>query len=250
MDSSDARERRVFASEVKFVVPRVTGLAVMDWARRELERDPHGAGSHGDQYHTSTIYFDSAAYDVFHRRRSFGRCKYRIRRYEGQGSVFLERKLRRPGLLAKRRTIVTASALSHLEQSGLNGWAGNWFHRRLLLRGLQPVCELGYTRVARAGTSPSGPIRLTLDDALHVAPTRRPLFGHAGQPIPMMEGSMILELKFRVEVPALFKRLAEEFRLVPQTASKYRIGIAALDPGGTRGEAVPVSAVVVGPVGG
>ena len=247
MEPSGTRETRAFASEVKFVVPRATGLAVMEWARRELAPDPYGAGAHGDQYHTSTIYFDSAAYDVYHRRRSFGRCKYRIRRYEGHSDVFLERKLRRPGMLAKRRTIVGVSSLTHLEAASLNGWPGNWFQRRLLLRGLRPVCEIGYTRVARIGSSPSGAIRLTLDDALHVAATTRPVFGHAGAAVPILEDRIIVELKFRADVPGLFKRLVEEFRLVPQTSSKYRIGMAALGPVVTsRAEVVAVPTAAAG----
>jgi hypothetical protein len=251
MDPSGARETRAFASEIKFVLPRATGLAVVEWARRELEPDPHGTGTYGDEYHTSTIYFDSAAYDVYHRRRSFGRSKYRIRRYGTNAEVFLERKLRRPGMLTKRRTVVAASALPHLEGAALNGWIGHWFHRRLRLRGLHPVCEIGYTRVARAGLSASGPIRLTIDDRLHVATTRRPMFGHAGPATGIVDGRMILELKYRAEVPALFKRLVEEFRLVPQTASKYRFGIAALDPDGLGpSEVVQVRAAAVGPVGG
>jgi hypothetical protein len=251
MEPSGTRETRAFASEVKFVLPRATGLAVMEWARRELAPDPYGAGPQGDEYHTSTIYFDSAAFDVYHRRRSFGRCKYRVRRYEGHSSVFLERKLRRPGMLAKRRTIVGLSSLAHLENGSLNGWPGNWFQRRLLLRGLRPVCEIGYTRVARIGSAPSGPIRLTLDSALHVAPTQKPIFGHAGPALPILDGWMIVELKFRSDVPALFKRLVEEFRLVPQTASKYRIGMTALDPNATgAADGIVVPAAVAGPLRG
>jgi hypothetical protein len=249
MELSGTRETRAFASEVKFVLPRATALAVMEWARRELAPDPYGTGPHGDEYHTSTIYFDSAELDVYHRRRSFGRCKYRIRRYEGHSDVFLERKLRRPGMLAKRRTIVGASSLLHLEEVSLNGWPGNWFHRRLRLRGLRPVCEIGYTRVARIGNSPAGPIRLTLDDALHVAATKRPTFGHAGASVPILDGCMIVELKFRADVPALFKRLVEEFRIVPQTASKYRIGMAALVPDATSSpEAIVVPTAAAGPL--
>ena len=43
----------------------------------------------------------------------------------------------------------------------------------------------------------------------------------------------ILELKYRAEVPSLFKQLVEEFGLRPQATSKYRLGIAAINPVGT-----------------
>jgi hypothetical protein len=240
MASEPARETRAFAAEIKFLVPHTLGLAIRDWARRHLQADPHGAGVFGDEYRTSTIYFDSPDYDVFHRRGSFGRSKYRIRRYEGSPEVFLERKLRRPGLLAKRRTPVPTMALARLEGEVDASWPGLWFQRRLLLRRLRPVCEISYHRVARFGMSPSGPVRLTLDESLGVCPASRPSFnGDRGDRgiVGIVEQNMILELKFRSQTPALFKQLVEEFSLVPQTASKYRLGLAAIEPAGLKAAA-------------
>lgn len=233
MDSPSARETRAFASEVKFLIPTATGLAIREWARKHLERDPHGVGAFGDQYRTSTIYWDTAEYDVFHRRASFGRSKYRVRRYDAADTVFLERKLRRPGMLTKRRTLVEASLLSRLERPDRTSWIGDWFQRRILLRRLRPVCEIGYFRMARAATASSGPIRLTLDERLHVTRIARPLFQTTETAVAIAEGCMILELKYRGEAPALFKQLVEEFRLEPQATSKYRLGIEAVDPDGT-----------------
>ena len=98
------QEVRWRASEIKFVVDADTGERIRSWARSFLEPDPHGAGAFGDEYRTSTLYFDTAEGDVFHQRGSFGRAKYRIRRYGRSDVIFLERKLRQPGLLVKRRT--------------------------------------------------------------------------------------------------------------------------------------------------
>jgi hypothetical protein len=249
MDTFGARETRAFASEVKFLVPRATGLAIREWARQHLERDPHGTGPFGDEYRTSTIYFESPDYDVFHRRGSFGRSKYRIRQYAQTAGVFLERKLRRPGMLTKRRTFVPAPSLSRLERAAGDGWAGDWFHRRLLLRRLRPVCEIAYSRTARAGSALSGPIRLTLDERLCAVRTTRPLFGTTEPPVTIAEGCMILELKFRAGVPTLFKQLVEEFRLSPQATSKYRIGIAAVDPDATTAATTGAGAIAPVAVG-
>jgi hypothetical protein len=232
MASDSARETRAFAAEIKFLVPHATGAAIRDWARRFLEADPHGTGPFGDEYRTSTIYFDSPDFDVYHRRRSFGRSKYRIRRYEGTPDVFLERKLRRTGMLAKRRTPVPTVTLPRLEGGADESWPGLWFHRRLLLRRLRPVCEISYHRVARLGTSPTGPIRLTIDDTLRVAHADRPSFVGDRQAVGFVEQCMILELKYRRATPALFKQLVEEFSLAPQPASKYRLGIMAIEPEG------------------
>ena len=43
-----------------------------------------------------------------------------------------------------------------------------------------------------------------------------------------LAGRNILELKYHARVPAVFRRLIEEFALKPQTASKYRLATAAV----------------------
>jgi hypothetical protein len=42
----------------------------------------------------------------------------------------------------------------------------------------------------------------------------------------VLDGRVVLELKYHSRVPALFRRLIEEFALEPETASKYRLGMA------------------------
>src|SRR5947208_2039678 len=150
----DTRETRASAAEFKFVVDPILANEVREWARICLTPDPHGTGSAGDQYRTTSVYFDTTGFDVFHRRGSFGRSKYRVRRY-GQGAfVFLERKFTKPGLVAKRRTRVALDGLARLEAPALDGlWPGRWFHRRLLVRQLQPVCQVSYVRTARIVTT-------------------------------------------------------------------------------------------------
>ena len=241
MSASGARETRAFASETKFVVPRALGAAIRDWARRHLDADPHGSGCFGDEYRTTTIYFDSPEYDVFHRRGSFGRSKYRIRQYDSSPEVFLERKLRRPGMLTKRRTPVSAAALARLEVMEPATWVGDWFHRRLLLRRLKPVCEISYHRVARAGMASAGPIRLTLDERLQVLRVDRPAFAGHADGVRLIEECMILELKYRAEVPSLFKQLVEEFGLRPRATSKYRLGVVAINAAASTNAAVPAA---------
>lgn len=222
------RESRVSASEIKFVLDPAVGHQVRDWARSELEADPHGEGPFGDEYRTTSLYFDTATHDVFHRRGSFGRAKYRIRRYSEHDFVFLERKLRKPGFLFKRRTRTPIDVLHQLERTETNGpWLGDWFHRRLLARRLRPVCRLSYHRVARSLSTNGTTVRLTLDDSVAVAATNAVHFGEAAA-LPMLPQQLILELKFPGPLPSVFKRLIEELRLTAQTASKYRLGMTAL----------------------
>jgi hypothetical protein len=223
-----SREIRPHASEIKFVVSDEVAIRIREWARTHLERDPHGDGPFGDLYRTSSVYFDNDTLDVFHRRGSYGRSKYRIRRYGDEGFVFLERKMRQPAVLAKRRTWTALGTLDRLKAEEVDvAWPGHWFHRRVLARRLRPACQVTYARMARGIVKDGEHIRLTLDSELSVQAADGIRFS-SGDGVPMIAGRMILELKYRAPAPAIFRRLVEEFALSPNVASKYRLGLAAL----------------------
>ena len=222
-----SRETRASASEIKFVIDPAMAPSIRAWAREHLKADPHGAGPFDDEYETASLYFDTAAQDVFHRRGSYGRAKYRVRRYGTSDVVFLERKLRQPGLLIKRRTIAAMDSLHRLQAPEVHAeWDGEWFHRRLQLRRLAPSCQVSYHRMARVLSCPDGIARLTLDAELRAGPLESASFTPGG--VPFLEHGLILELKYHRYLPALFRRLVEEFALEVGTASKYRLGMAAL----------------------
>ena len=226
--SSDARETRASVAEVKFLIEPELGAAIRAWARHRLGPDPHGIGEFGDQYRTTSVYFDTADYDVFYRRGSFGRSKFRARRYDCTDAVFLERKLTKPGLVTKRRTRVSQAELRRLDAVDRDRtWAGDWFLRRLRLRNLRPVCQVSYHRTARVLATERGPIRLTLDEQVRALPFAGLSFG-GGLGAPVVGERLILELKYSVKMPEAFETLVERFGLVPQTASKYRLGVVAL----------------------
>jgi len=226
--STDQRENGEFASEIKFRVSPALADQIRDWARGRLAPDPNAAGESGDAYPITSLYFDTDQFDVFHRKRSFGRSKYRVRRYGESEIAFLERKLKTRGLLTKRRSIVRLDELARLTKPGPErGWAGHWFHRRLLARSLEARCQISYHRTARVAMTRYGPMRLTLDENLRALPA-------AGLGFREQDGTCflkdqnILELKFRCEMPVLFKYLVEEFALNPQPVSKYRLAAATL----------------------
>jgi hypothetical protein len=88
-----------------------------------------------------------------------------------------------------------------------------------------------YDRTARVASTAEGLVRLTLDSNLRATPVDAPAFAvDAGE--PFLTGHNILELKYHARVPAVFRRLIEEFALKPQTASKYRLAVAAVRPTG------------------
>ncbi len=226
--STDIRENREFASEIKFLVTPAIAAQIRDWAHGRLSPDPNASEKSDGSYQITSLYFDTEQFDVFHRKGSFGRSKYRIRRYGQSEIVFLERKLKTRGLLTKRRSIIKLDELERLaSESPERGWPGFWFHRRFLARRLEPVCQISYHRTARVAMTRYGPIRLTLDENLRGLPVTGLGFGE-GEGRLLSEDRIILELKFRYEMPVLFKYLAEEFALNPQPVSKYRLAVAAL----------------------
>jgi hypothetical protein len=223
------REPRPFVSEIKFLIDPPTAQRVRDWARVHLSPDPYGTGPYSDEYQTTSLYLDTQQLDVFHRRGSFGRAKYRVRRYGNGSTLFLERKLKNRGLLHKRRTAVEVEALDRLTLAdpGARDWHGQWFHRRLLARQLHPICEISYSRTARMTLNDDGPVRLTIDEAVQARPAEGLRFAMSPG-IPTLERQCILEFKYRHAPPALLKRLVEQFRLEPQPVSKYRLSVEAL----------------------
>ena len=243
LQASSFHETRHRAREFKFLVEPDTADRIETWARARLAPDPYGSGKSGDAYRTTSLYFDTPDFDVLHRRGSFGRSKYRIRRYEtAAGTLFLERKLRTTAVLIKRRTADGLDALARLSTGGPQpGWAGEWFRRRLNVRSLRPACQVTYDRTARVGESPSGEFRLTLDRQILARSTED--FGfETGDETPVLDGSAIVEMKFRHGLPIVLKQLVEEFALTPLPVSKYRLSLTALQQIGETRDSVSTSA--------
>jgi hypothetical protein len=80
---------------------------------------------------------------------------------------------------------------------------------------------------------PYGPYRLTFDDGIIVRPASALAFQY-GDGLPVLTSHTIVEMKFRLELPAVFKHLVETFALQPTSVSKYRLGLDALRLGDVR----------------
>lgn len=216
-----------FSSELKFVVDDQTGGRIVEWARQRLEPDPNGTGPHGDRYRVTTVYLDTVGRDVFFRRASYGRSKYRLRRYEDSPTVFLERKLRTANRLTKRRTGIDEVTLPLLTGNTLNGDGTAWFRKRVMLRQLGPVCQVSYLRIARTAETADGPVRLTLDVDLTGFASDAYAFEQKPD-VSLAAGRAIIELKYRARVPAIFRELVGAFAPSPARWSKYRTAAHAL----------------------
>lgn len=215
------------AYEMKFLLNPAQAAEVVAWARQHLVTDPFADLQTG-AYTIQSLYLDTDDLQIYQRRGSYARCKYRLRRYNQSDSVFLERKMKQGEQVRKRRTEIPAAELQWLDraESGPE-WEGRWFQQRILLRHLKPVCLLTYERLAFVGAGEAGPVRLTLDQAIRCVPQRHYALIEPASSLPLLPDQIILELKYRRWLPSLFKRLAAELRLMPRTVSKYRRGLQA-----------------------
>jgi len=80
---------------------------------------------------------------------------------------------------------------------------------------------------ARVAEMNGAVVRLTIDDELRASPNTGFAFD-ADSGVRLLPGQVIVELKFRGYMPAQFRQLVEEFRLVPGAASKYRMAADTL----------------------
>lgn len=230
MSLTGIRESRAFVQEMKFLVTPDRAAAIREWARRHMAPDPHAGGDTGDEYRVTSLYLDTPELAVYDRRGSYGRSKYRVRRYGASDLIFLERKLKTHNRVGKLRSIVPLDEIPWLEAiDSPKRWAGHWFHRRVQARNLAPVCQISYSRMARLGTSETGPIRLTVDQDLRALPVHSYAFEDPAAGVELSPDHRILELKYKLELPGLFKQLLQEFNLRPQPSSKYRLAVAALE---------------------
>jgi hypothetical protein len=234
LQAVSTRETRDGAREIKYLVtPQLAG-EILAWARPKLAADPYAGGASGDEYLTTTLYFDTDDFKVYQRRGSYRRSKYRIRRYGSSDVAFLERKLRTSMLLSKRRTSIPMADLARFDALvGRPDWPGYWFAQRIEMRRLAPVSQVSYHRHAMVGAGPFGPMRLTFDNEITAQPCTH--FGFdspAG--VAVLPEATIIEMKYCVKMPALFADLVSTFNLAPAAVSKYRVSLEALRDTGVR----------------
>jgi len=220
-------EQRFGAREIKFLVPAARAEEIRTWARVRLAADPHASG--GDTYRVTSLYFDTNCFDVFHARGSYGRAKYRVRRYDEAPMVFVERKMRTDCLVSKRRVLIGIDEVPRIAANDAGAWSGGWFQRRIEARHLNPVCSITYLRMALVGKHTDGStIRLTLDDQLYSGRVEDLTLGEPDRSVRIAGEHQILELKYLGEMPGVFKELLAAFPLHRTSVSKYRTAAAAL----------------------
>jgi hypothetical protein len=206
------------AYEMKFAVPTAVGEKVEEWAGRHLSLDPHADPALGNRYRITSVYFDTPEFDVFHRRPGFDVHKYRVRRYGTEPTVHLERKSKQDGRVWKHRATMPLPLLAR----PIADWPVPWFVQEITDLHLRPVCVVTYDRTALIGSSPTGPIRVTLDRAAVGVPTSALTLDPITSGVPLLSDEVVVELKYLTTIPPVFKDVIEAEKLTPTGLSKYR----------------------------
>ena len=153
----------------------------------------------------------------------------------------MEQKRKSGGKVAKRRVQVAETELDRLRAIPTDiDWTGNWFHRRIVKRQLQPSCLISYERQAYFGHNAEGPLRLTLDQNVRTQPAESWNVAPVVAGPVMLPDQVLLELKYRKQMPALFKVLMQDFSLTPGPLSKYRLAVEASGRAPSNGRAADV----------
>ncbi len=207
---------------MKYLLTEEHALRIESELSRWLVLDPHSEDIEG--YRTTTVYCDTPAFDVFHRTRPHARRKYRLRRYGDSETVFVERKSKRGTRVRKFRTQLAASDLTRLSHEHSCGARDcEWFRQTIRQYRLAPVVAVTYARRAWLGTWSGEPVRVTFDRDIRGGSHRIWSAEPPSRSQGVLADRVVCELKFHGMVPGPFVELARTFRLIPATASKYRL---------------------------
>ncbi len=225
--TSGATQDGAVAFELKFLLTEQQAKDIAVALQGRLAPDPYADPSLQGAYRTTSLYTDTAGFDVYRRNGNHAGTKFRVRRYGLDGPMFLERKDKDGDRVRKIRTTISAGDLCPLyetnAESGVNGhWAGVWFRDAIRASGLKPVCRIGYERIAFMGSTDSGAIRVTFDRNIRGEMTNNWEVAPIREAAELLPGFVIGEFKFRYALPALLKEVVADHRLVPTTISKYR----------------------------
>jgi hypothetical protein len=209
--------------ELKFLLTEPQAHEAETWARRHLLLDAHGDPGLGGAYRSTSLYFDTRELDVYHGTPVCNGNKFRVRLYGSSTKLFLERKWRDGDRVSKKRTSIPAEELPLLARlTTAARWPGRWFHHSLWSQHLVPACRITYLRTAFGQLNAAGPLRLTLDRDLCGTLTDHWSLTAAQRSVSLLAGRVILELKYRTELPGLFHELVGQMSLSPNAVSKYR----------------------------
>lgn len=200
--------------EVRGVVPAARLAEIRDCANRQLSTD-------GEPYRVATLYLDTPELEMLRGMYARADVIYRVRHYEGDESVWLERKRRLGNAVSKRRSAWPLGDLAAV-LSGGTPLSQEWPEkmRRDIQEGSMGVRTIvTFRRTAWA----SDDLRLTLDEgvaAAQQADLHRIV--PASRSVPMLLNAAVIEFKTESDDrPVVMSELMADLGIEPQKFSKY-----------------------------
>lgn len=184
--------------------------------------DPNGSPALGNAYQVTSLYFDTPELHTYHRQGNYRLQKFRIRRYGGSSEVFLERKAKRGLQVKKLRTAVGVDELAKLVDNAPEMHPAEWFLTQVAEQSIRPTCCVTYERLALVGANAHGPIRVTFDRQIRGVTERQWRINPLADGSSLLTGEVIVEFKFLVVLPTVFKQAIELIQANPAAVSKYR----------------------------
>ena len=232
---SRAIESKPGAYEIKFLLDEslVSKLIPVVQSKMQLDSfaDPKTGG-----YSVEGIYYETHELNVFNKSPGYSQKKFRLRSYSNGGTLFLERKSKRRGIVTKRRIQLEAHQLPEMLEAKPRSEPHpgssyqtelDWFVRRLDRQMLRPTLRIAYDRVAFLQMDQLGPIRLTIDRSVGCCKFDQMTFPDRSSYQSILDGMCVVEFKYREALPNTFRQFMEEFQLIAQPVSKFCHGMIA-----------------------
>ena len=189
--------------------------------------DPHASDPEDPKILIDTLYLDTPGYASIPGGNGIQLPKHRLRRYDGEGDIWIEEKLRRGDRVWKRRIPIPEIDLDPVLVGGepLSGFAEG-FRTRFRVLDLKPTLWVTYQRRAFVGAEGE---RITIDESARAAIAD--VNGNGFSPtVPAVDISTeaILELKGPLEVEKQLDLIDEKVVARGRRFSKYRRGLDLL----------------------
>jgi SPX domain protein involved in polyphosphate accumulation len=219
--------------ELKYRITHYQYLKVRNALRPYMEMDSYTRGAAHQRYLVRSLYFDTSDYRAYEQKMSgdCDRVKFRLRSYETElcekSAIRVELKMRQGNLMNKKSVFVSNEEYGYFMQNRhwkeVDDPIALEFERQSLTQDLRPVILVEYEREGYQSKLKNG-LRITFDHRVRSAHARSLFPSHPFFRM-LMPRRVILEIKFKEDLPSWVERLVREQGLKVIANSKYTQGL-------------------------
>jgi hypothetical protein len=219
--------------EFKYRITHYQYLKVRNALRPYMEMDSYTRCAAHQRYLVRSLYFDTSNYRAYDQKMNgdCDRAKFRLRSYETElsekSAIRVELKMRHGNLMNKKSIFVSNEEYSHFMQhrhwKDVEDPVAVEFERQSLIQDLRPVILVEYEREGYQSKLKND-LRITFDHRVHSAHARSLFPPHPFFRM-LMPRRVILEIKFKENLPFWVERLVREQGLKIIANSKYTQGL-------------------------